>query len=100
MDVDLQAVLDALRTHEVELRRLGVQHAGVFGSLVRGEAHPGSDIDILIDLDPDRPIGVFGYARLKLYIGDLLSGATDVVNRRKLKPLLRDNILRECVNAF
>lgn len=100
MDVDLQAVLDALRTHEVEVRRLGVQHASVFGSLVRGEAHPGSDIDILIDLDPDRPIGVFGYARLKLYICDLLSGATDVVNRSKLKPLLRDNILRECVNAF
>jgi predicted nucleotidyltransferase len=60
VDVDLQAVLDALKTHEVELRGLGVQHAAVFGSLVRGEAHPGSDIDILIDLDPERPIGVFG----------------------------------------
>jgi uncharacterized protein len=100
VDVDLQAVLDALKAHEVELRRLGVQHAAVFGSLVRGEAHPGSDIDILIDLDPDQPIGVFGYARLKLDIDNLLGGATDVVNRSKLKPLLRDNILRECVNAF
>jgi hypothetical protein len=37
---------------------------------------------------------------LKLYIGELLGGAGDVVDRRKLKPSLRDNILREAVNVF
>ncbi len=40
------------------------------------------------------------YSRLKIYIGELLGGAGDVVNRRTLKPLLRENILRDCVNAF
>jgi len=72
----------------------------VFGSVARGEARPNSDIDVLVDLDPNRPIGVFEYARLKIYIGELLGGAGDVVNRRTLKPLLRENILRDCVNAF
>ncbi len=45
-------------------------------------------------------MGIFEYARLKLYIGGLLGGAADVVNRKTLKPLLRDGILREAVNAF
>ena len=96
----LNDVLRALRTHESELRRLGVCHAAVFGSVARGEATAGSDIDVLVDLDQDRPIGIFAYVRLKLYINEILDGAGDVVNRRTLKPLLRDNILRDAIHAF
>ena len=100
MVVDLQSVLKTLKAHEAELRQLGVRHAAVFGSVARGEARPESDLDVLVDLDPELPISVFQYARLKLYIDELLGGASDVVNRRKLKPLLRENILREAVNVF
>ena len=100
MSADLQGILGTLQAHEADLRRLGVRHAAVFGSVAPGEARPNSDIDVLVDLDPNRPIGVFEYARLKIYIGELLGGAGDVVNRRTLKPLLRENILRDCVNAF
>jgi predicted nucleotidyltransferase len=96
----LNTVLDTLRTHESELRRLGVAHAAVFGSVARGEAGTDSDIDVLVDLDQDRALGVFEYARLKIYINEILDGAGDVVNRRTLKPLLRDSILRDAVNAF
>ncbi|MGE5648385.1 MAG: nucleotidyltransferase family protein [Acidobacteriota bacterium] len=96
----LENVLTALRGHEPELRRLGVSHAAVFGSVARGEAGSDSDIDILVDLDPSRPIGVFEYARLKLFINDILGGAADVVNRKTLKPLLRDSILGDAVHAF
>jgi hypothetical protein len=77
-----------------------VRHAAVFGSVVRGEARADSDIDILVDLDPERPMGIFEYARLKLYIGELLGSAGDVVNRKTLKPLLRDAIARESIDAF
>jgi predicted nucleotidyltransferase len=100
MAADLEGVLEALKAHEAELRQFGVRHAAVFGSVARGQARPESDVDVLVDLDPERPIGVFEYTRLKLYIGELLGPASDVVNRRQLKPLLRDNILREAVNVF
>lgn len=96
----LDDVLEALRAHEGELRRLGVCHASVFGSVARGEARADSDIDVLVELDEDRPMGIFEYARLKLYIKELLNGAGDMVNRRTLKPLLRDSILRDAVHAF
>lgn len=97
---DLAAALQTLRTNQQELRGLGVRHAAVFGSVARGEAGEGSDLDVLIDLDPDRPIGLFGYARLQQRVSDLLGGVCDVVNRRALKPALRDRILHESVNAF
>ena len=100
MTAALSDVLQTLRTHESELRQFGVSHAAVFGSVARGEATAGSDIGVLIDLDEDRPMGIFAYARLKLYINEILGGAGDVVNRRNLKPLLRDNILRDAIHAF
>ena len=100
MAAELSDVLQTLRTHESELRLLGVSHAAVFGSVARGEAMANSDIDVLLELDEDRSMGIFEYARLKLYINQLLSGAGDVVNRRTLKPLLRDNILRDAIHAF
>ena len=93
-------VLHTLRSHQDTLRLLGVSHAAVFGSVARGEARADSDIDVRVELDPQRPIGIFEYARLKLYIGELLNGASDVVNRGTLKPLLRENILRDAVDAF
>jgi len=96
----LNTVLEALRSHESELRRFGVSHAAVFGSVSRGEAKVGSDIDVLVELDQDRAIGVFEYARLKLYINEILGGGGDVVNRSTLKPLLRDSILHDAINAF
>ena len=96
----LENVLDTLRTHENELRRMGVSHAAVFGSVARGEASADSDIDVLVELDQERSLGIFEYARLKIYINELLNGGSDVVNRRTLKPLLRDSILRDAVHAF
>jgi predicted nucleotidyltransferase len=100
MTAALSDVLQTLRTHQSELRLLGVSHAAVFGSVARGEASADSDIDVLVELDEDRSMGIFEYARLKIYVNELLDGAGDVVNRRTLKPLLRDNILRDAIHAF
>jgi uncharacterized protein len=100
MPPNLQQVLNVLHAHEAELRRRGVCHAAVFGSVARGEAGSHSDIDVLVDLDPQQPIGLFEYVRIKLYIAELLGGSADVVNRKTLKPLLREAILRDTMNAF
>jgi predicted nucleotidyltransferase len=63
--MDKDAVIATLRAHRAELERLGVRHAGLFGSMARGEAGPDSDIDIAIDLDEDAIVGVFAYAGVK-----------------------------------
>ncbi|SPF38963.1 hypothetical protein SBA4_2270012 [Candidatus Sulfopaludibacter sp. SbA4] len=59
----LDTVLEALRAHEPELRRFGVSQASVFGSVARGEARADSGVDVLVELDQNRPMGIFEYAR-------------------------------------
>jgi uncharacterized protein len=105
MPTSLAETLRILKDHEPELRRRGVAHAAVFGSVARGEASEASDVDILIDLDPERRIGLFDYAAIKLYIAGLfgissLDGPVDIVSRANLKERLRGNILRDAVSAF
>ncbi len=55
----LNGVLENLRAHESELQRLGVSHAAVLGSIARGEATGASDVDVLVELDDQRPMGIF-----------------------------------------
>jgi len=84
--LDLQCVLETLRAHESDLRRLGVVHAAVFGSVARG--------------DGNRLMGIFECARMKLYINEFLERPRDAVNRGTLKPLLRASILYDAIHAF
>ena len=69
--MDRQSIIAILQKHQAELHRQGVLHAALFGSVARGEARPDSDIDIMIDLDPDARLGVFDYVGLKDYIAGL-----------------------------
>jgi uncharacterized protein len=100
MPRQLQDVLETLRRHKDELRRRGVAHAAVFGSVARGEATDASDVDVLVDLDPTRPIGVFAYAGIGLFLGDVLGREVDLVDREVLRPRFRAAVLRDAVEAF
>ena len=100
MAATLSDVLAVLRKHEPDLRRRGVRHAAVFGSVARGEQGSASDVDVLVDLDPGARIGVFQYARLTLDLGELIGAEVDLPDRETLKPLLRDKILSGAIDAF
>ena len=93
--------LTALRAKEAELRRHGVRHAAIFGSVARGEDQPQSDLDVLIEID-EALIPTFGTTEL-LAIGAVIQSATgcpvDVVERGGLKPK-HAGILADLVAAF
>ena len=80
-----------------DILRLAAQHGAtnirVFGSVVRGEAVAGSDIDFLVDMEPKRSL--LDIATLKLDLQDLLGCDVDVVTESSLYWLLRRRILRE-----
>ncbi|MTW14643.1 nucleotidyltransferase [Rhodoplanes serenus] len=95
-----QDVIDILRRNQDALRARGVLHAALFGSLARGDEHPGSDIDIVIDLAPDLAIDVYQYVGLKNYIEDLFPSPVDVVDRDTIKPLIRDSVIKDSIYAF
>jgi predicted nucleotidyltransferase len=98
--MDRNQVLATLKAHEAELKRRGVRHAALFGSVARGEAGPESDIDVLIDLDPRAPVGVWEYVGIAQYLGDLFPVRVDVANRRALKGLVRPSIENDALFAF
>ena len=98
--MDRHDIITILRQHEHELHRQGVMHAGLFGSRVRGEARPDSDIDILVDLDPAVGLSVFDYVGLKTYIANLFEGPVDVISRDGLKPYVKPAVLAEVLYAF
>ncbi len=66
-----EQVIATLCAHEQELPQRGVLHASLFGSVARDEATPASDIDILVELAPDAPIGLFEYVGITQYLSDL-----------------------------
>lgn len=89
--------LEILRRHQAELREAGVKSLKLFGSVVRGEARPESDIDILVEFS--RPVGLLAFVRLKNRLAELLGRPVDLVTPEALKPPLRDGILSEARNA-
>jgi len=68
-----------LRAQKMVLEAEGVSHALLFGSCARGEAGPGSDVDIAITLDPDRGVGLIAIAGLSRRLGALLGRKVDLV---------------------
>jgi predicted nucleotidyltransferase len=92
--------LHILKTSEPALRARGVMRAALFGSLARGDNRPDSDIDVMIEIDPDARIGVYEYVDLKDYVTGLFDVPVDVVTRENLKPHLRGKALAEAIYAF
>jgi uncharacterized protein len=59
-----------------------------------------SDLDIMIDVDPDAHLTVFGYVGLKEYVAGLFEGRVDVVSRDGLKPYVRPAATADAIYAF
>ena len=97
---DRHEIIAALRAHQPELHRRGVRHAALFGSIARGEGKRTSDVDLLIELDPQAPVGLFDYVSITQYLADLFPVRVDVANRGSLKPLVRSSIERDAICAF
>jgi predicted nucleotidyltransferase len=86
-----------LKKKKSALKEFGVRSMALFGSFARGEAKRTSDIDILVEFD--RPVGLFEFARLKLYLEEMLGRKVDLVTPEALRNEMRDEILREALRV-
>lgn len=88
-----QAVLELRAKVSDIMRSRGVVKAAVFGSVARGDDHPESDVDFLVELETGRTL--LDLSGLRLDLMDRLGCDVDVVTYRALHPKLRDQILEE-----
>lgn len=74
-------------------RQRGAFNVRVFGSVGRGEAGPESDVDFLVELEPDRSL--FDLGGLLMDLQELLDRKVDVVTEQGLHWYIRDRVLAE-----
>jgi predicted nucleotidyltransferase len=93
-------VLKTIAQHREKLaREFGVKSLALFGSVVRDEATPASDVDLLVEFD-GRSVGLFHLSRTQHFLESILGvSKVDLVLRDGIKPALKERILREAVYA-
>jgi len=74
-------------------REFGVVELSVFGSALREDFRPESDVDLLVVFAPGLPVGLFHLLRLQQRLAALLGRPVDLVPKAGLKPLIRDQVL-------
>ena len=93
-------ILDRLRSRQDLFQRFGVKSAALFGSVVRDEARPLSDVDLMVEFFPGQPGGLFRYVELKHALEGLLGRPVDLITKGHIKPRLKRRILAECLPVF
>jgi hypothetical protein len=92
-------IKELLKEKRDEILRIASKHGArnvrVFGSVARGEADEGSDLDLLVELEPGRSL--MDHAALWLELQEALGRRVDVVSDRGIKPRIRERVLREAV---
>jgi predicted nucleotidyltransferase len=98
--MDKITALSQLKSHEAELRRMGVASLSLFGSTARGEAGPGSDIDLAATFADEAHVGLFAFAGIAARLHDLLGVHVDLVGEPARKPAMQAQIDRDRVRVF
>jgi len=80
---------------EAFCRRHHIRRLSLFGSVVRGDFRPDSDIDVLVEFEPGARIGFLALSRMQRELTDLFQRPVDLVPRAGLKPTIRAHILEQ-----
>ena len=85
-------VIERLQQQREQLWALGVARLGLFGSFVRGEADPESDVDLLVDFQAGRK-SVHSLVELGEFLEALLGRRVELLTRPGLSPYIGPHIL-------
>ncbi|MGE5517573.1 MAG: nucleotidyltransferase family protein [Bacteroidota bacterium] len=96
----LDTIMQRLKSTETELRRRGVLHLSVFGSVARGEDRPESDVDIAVEIEPDRAFSLIRLEDTRLMLEDVLGRPVDLGEADTFRPQVRAAFERDRVTIF
>lgn len=96
----MEKAIDLLRSKRGSILAIAAKHGAhnvrLFGSLVRGQDRPTSDVDLLVKLDPDK--GLTDWIKLMDELADLLGMPVDVVEEDALKGVMKERVLSEATD--
>ncbi len=89
-----------LRRNREKLREYHVRHIAIFGSTARDQATSNSDVDVLVEFDPEAGVGFLTFVRLLDFLRDVMDARIDLATPAALRPEMRDGIISEAIRAF
>ena len=88
------SALAILREHQTKIKSFGVTKLGLFGSFVREEQRPDSDIDLLVEFQPDQKT-FDNFIQLAFFLEDVLQQKVELVTPESLSPFMKQTISTE-----
>jgi predicted nucleotidyltransferase len=82
------------------LQKYHVKELSLFGSRARGDNRSDSDVDFLVDFQPNARIDLFDFVNLKLDLEGLLGVPVDLVEREALKPRIRNSVFTDARSIY
>lgn len=76
-------------------RRNQIRKLSLFGSVLRDDFGHGSDVDMLVEFDPQAKVGLFGLTRMEMELSELLGRKVDLNTPGFLSKYFRDEVLAE-----
>lgn len=91
-----QVQIDIPRRQLAEFcRRHGIRRLSLFGSVLREDFGPRSDVDVLVEFEPTARVGLMGLAGMEIELGELIGRKVDLNTAGFLSDYFRDEVLAE-----
>lgn len=94
-----EQVVERLEQAREQIQALGVRRLALFGSVVRGQARPDSDVDFLVQFDPEQKT-LHNFMSLSFLLEELLQHRVELVTTESLSPFIGPHILREAEDVL
>lgn len=94
---EIENIKKILTDEKIILSGIGIDQIGIFGSFVRGDEKPDSDIDILVNINADSQVTLFSLIDIEMRLSEKLNRKVDLVIKSDLKPNIGKHILAEVV---
>jgi predicted nucleotidyltransferase len=81
-------------------RRHHIRRLAIFGSFLREDFRPDSDVDVLVEFEPEAQVGFIALGRIQRELSALLQRPVDLVPREGLKPKIREAVLSSAEELY
>ena len=95
-----EEIISRIRSSAAALRAEGVTKLAIFGSRARDDARPDSDLDVLIEVDPQAKFSLLNLSGVGLIVEEVTGLKTQVSMQRSLDPRMAERIADDVIEVF